>query len=146
MMESESEPKGKRVVAGVLVHGDSILVGWRKDGKCDFPGGKAEMGEDLDSAVVREYDEETGIRVVPGRILDVSEHDYGGDVGLVRVHFIECRAEGSVVLKEERYREVYKKVDFVKITEAPKLDWLEADKQFVRDLAVAVTGSHSSMN
>lgn len=147
MENSEKELEPQRVVAGVLIVDDEVLVGWRKkDGKCEFPGGKLEPGEDLDAALVREFDEELGLAVIPGKHMDVSRHDYGGDIGLVQVHFVGCRPDGSLVLKRGNYEKIYDKVELVKITAAPRLDWLEADKQFVRDLAVATTGSKPSLN
>lgn len=147
MENGEREPEAQRVVAGVLISDDEILVGWRKDtGKCEFPGGKVEPGEDLDAALIRELDEELGAAIIPGKHLNISRHNYGGDIGLVQVHFIEFKPDGNLVLRRDKYEEVYDEVKFVKITKAPELDWLEADRQFVRDLAVAATSSRPSSN
>ncbi len=55
------------VVAGVIERGDEVLICQRRPGqahayKWEFPGGKVESGERPEDAIVRELDEELGIR------------------------------------------------------------------------------------
>ncbi|MEO8938404.1 MAG: Nudix family hydrolase [Burkholderiaceae bacterium] len=58
------------VAVGVLVRDDgSFLLAQRPDGKpmagyWEFPGGKLEVGETVFDALVREFDEELGLRIV----------------------------------------------------------------------------------
>lgn len=72
-----------QVMAGVLRVGDAVLLARRAHppalaGRWEFPGGKVDQGEDPAAALVRELDEELGIRVavgeelaaVPGETLD----------------------------------------------------------------------------
>lgn len=71
-----------RVVAGVLRAADRrILVSQRPAGKhlagaWEFPGGKVEHGESRFAALVREFDEELGIRVEDARPLITIPHAY----------------------------------------------------------------------
>ena len=67
-----------RVVAGMVVRDGSVLLARRGAGMdlagCwEFPGGKLEPGEGPAEALVRELDEELGIRVRPLRALGTSE-------------------------------------------------------------------------
>ena len=69
------------VAAGVIFDRDRVLVTQRKvgghlAGSWEFPGGKADPGEDPREAVVRELREELGVDVTVGEILDVAFHRY----------------------------------------------------------------------
>lgn len=69
------------VAAGLLFEGNRVLVAQRKAGdhlagSWEFPGGKAEPGEDPRVAVVRELREEVGILVTVVDIVDVAFHHY----------------------------------------------------------------------
>ena len=70
------------VAAGVLIEGENVLISQRRAndslGGCwEFPGGKVEAGEDPRLAVARELQEEVGLDVLAGEILDVTFHAYG---------------------------------------------------------------------
>lgn len=69
------------VSAAVLVEGDRVLLTQRKagthlEGAWEFPGGKVEPGEDPKDALRRELEEEIGIDVDVGEIVDVTFHRY----------------------------------------------------------------------
>lgn len=70
------------VAAGVIVRGDgAFLLGRRAPGTFypgywEFPGGKVEPGEDAAAALIRELDEELGIRVRTLEPWIVRRHDY----------------------------------------------------------------------
>ena len=69
------------VSAGVLVEGGRVLLTRRKAGAhlagmWEFPGGKVEPGEDPKDALRRELEEELGIDVRVGEIVDVAFHRY----------------------------------------------------------------------
>lgn len=63
-------------VAGVVLRDDRVLLVRRAHapdaGRWCFPGGKIERGESIECSVVRELNEETGIDVRAGRLLDVA--------------------------------------------------------------------------
>lgn len=44
-------------------------------GKWEFPGGKIDPGETFDAALIREVDEETGLRVALRRVLGAAEYE-----------------------------------------------------------------------
>ena len=62
-------------MGGVLIHeGRVLLIRRGKEplrGRWVVPGGTVELGETLEQALVREMEEETGLRVEPGEVLTV---------------------------------------------------------------------------
>ena len=69
------------VVAGIAFHGQRVFLAQRPPGKhlagCwEFPGGKLEPGEEPRTALRRELDEELGIDVEVGLLLDAVSHAY----------------------------------------------------------------------
>jgi 8-oxo-dGTP diphosphatase len=79
------------VAVGVLIDPDGrFLLTSRPDGKVyagywEFPGGKVEAGESVESALRRELHEELGITIGAVRPWQVTLHDYPH--ALVRLHF-----------------------------------------------------------
>ena len=71
-----------QVVAGILLnHRSEVLIAERLGdgpfhGLWEFPGGKIDAGEDPPAALVRELEEELGIRVVDRRFFLSLRHDY----------------------------------------------------------------------
>jgi len=71
------------VAVGILMQADgSFLLAQRPGGKpyegyWEFPGGKLEVGEAVEAALVRELDEELGIQVQTVVRWRTLEHDYG---------------------------------------------------------------------
>ena len=93
--------KRVEVAAGVLLREDGrYLIGQRAPdtvyaGYWEFPGGKVEPGESPAQALVRELDEELGIRVTRLRPWLCREHVY--EHAHVRLHFHEVAAwEGEL--------------------------------------------------
>jgi len=69
-------------------------------GKWDFPGGKADLGEGFEEALVREVGEETGLRIAVGRVLGAAESEASGR--RVAYLIVEARpVSGQVRLGEE---------------------------------------------
>ena len=60
-----------KVVCGILIWNDKVLIGKRKltnqhqPGKWEFPGGKMEEGETIDETIIREFKEELDIDIYP---------------------------------------------------------------------------------
>ncbi len=75
------------VVAGFLKKDGKILVGQRPEnntlaGQWEFPGGKIELGETPEQALIRELDEELGIQVEVGDLKLACTHSYG-EIGIL---------------------------------------------------------------
>jgi 8-oxo-dGTP diphosphatase len=71
------------VAAAIVVEDGRVLLSQRKEGthlagKWEFPGGKVHPGEDPREGLRRELEEELGIDVVVGEVVDVAFHRYDG--------------------------------------------------------------------
>jgi 8-oxo-dGTP diphosphatase len=79
-------------VGAVIVSENKILLEKRKNepskGKWTIPGGLVELGENLESAVMREAREETSLEVDNPRLLDVVDNVDLDDSGKVKYHFV----------------------------------------------------------
>ncbi len=84
------------VAAGAVRNADGrILITKRADdvhqgGLWEFPGGKLKTGETPEQGLVRELDEELGIRVTESRPLIRIHHDYGDRHVLLDVHRVDA--------------------------------------------------------
>ena len=70
-----------KVVCGILIWNDKVLIGKRKltnehqPGKWEFPGGKMEEGETIDETIIREFKEELDIDIYPFNELRTLEEE-----------------------------------------------------------------------
>lgn len=87
----------KQIGIAIVEFDGHYLVGTRQAGQdlagfAEFPGGKCEPGESPEDCAARECLEETGLLVIPVRLLDRTEHDYAH--ACVDLHFWLCRVDG----------------------------------------------------
>lgn len=81
----------QQVAAAIIVKDRHVLVTRRAPdqklaGFWEFPGGKLEQGETVQSCIERELAEELGVAVVAGRIVASNLHAYsGGTIELIGV-------------------------------------------------------------
>lgn len=120
-----------RVVAAIIIHNDRIFATERGYGELkggwEFPGGKIELGETSQQALMREIKEELDINIRVGELLDTVEYDYPS-FHLSMDCFI-CKIEsGQLVLREHSAAKWLTK-DTLDI-----VDWLPADKGVVQKL------------
>ena len=122
------------VVAAVIERDGRILIAQRKRTgqhplKWEFPGGKVEPHETPEAAVVRELEEELGIRVQVGAEICRYEFQYPGNWPFLLMFYRVAEFSGEP-----------KNLDFEKIVWAPRqrlgdYDFLEGDAEFLRQYA-----------
>jgi len=123
-----------KVVAGVIERNGQVLIAQRKSTgqhplKWEFPGGKVEPGETPEAALVRELEEELGIRALVGAEIARYEYVYAGRSPILLCFFRVTEFSGEP-----------KNLDFEQIVWAPRgrlsdYDFLEGDTGFIRKYA-----------
>ncbi|MCW1887493.1 (deoxy)nucleoside triphosphate pyrophosphohydrolase [Luteolibacter flavescens] len=114
------------VVAGLILDGTGRLLACKRPegkhlgGKWEFPGGKVEPGESPSDALVRELEEELGIRVETATALTPVVWDYGR--GPIRLHPFLCR-----ILSGQPHPHEHSEIRWCGPDELGELDWAEAD-------------------
>jgi 8-oxo-dGTP diphosphatase len=124
----------KKVVAALIVEDGRILACQRTRHqpmplKWEFPGGKIEEGEQPRDALRRELEEELGIDATIGNEVARIQHRYSNG-GAVELRFFEVRK-----YQGELENRIFREIRWVKQKELPELDFLDADRTLVRDLA-----------
>jgi 8-oxo-dGTP diphosphatase len=123
----------KRVVAGLLIRGDEILICQRTRHqsmplKWEFPGGKIEHGEQPRDALRRELEEELGVNAEIGDEVSRIVHNYP-DGGAVELRFFLVPTfQGEI---ENR---IFNDVRWTHRSNLPDYDFLAADAPLVTDL------------
>ena len=113
------------VTAAIIEREDKVLIARRSPnsklaGMWEFPGGKVELGESLQECLVRELNEELGIKVVVGRLLISSEYHY--EHGSFRIHAFEADwVSGDISLRDHDL------IEWVTLEEIASYSLLPAD-------------------
>jgi 8-oxo-dGTP diphosphatase len=134
--EIDAKPAGpalRFVAAGLIVRGDTVLIGQRRANQpmalqWEFPGGKIEAGEGPEEALARELDEELSICATIGPPVTRIRHNYrhGGAVDLQ--FFAVHEFTGEIVSS------IYRQVRWVRLNELTAYEFLAADRGLIRDL------------
>lgn len=117
----------------MISRGDEILVSLRhpkpmRPSQWEFPGGKVERGESERQALTREIREELGVRCEVRRLVTRVVHPYTDTD--VEIAFYETRIlEGTPQPLEMA------ELRWVRRRDLESLDFLEADREFVGQLA-----------
>jgi ADP-ribose pyrophosphatase YjhB (NUDIX family) len=79
-------------VGAVIVHDSKVVLIRRRyeplAGQWSLPGGVVEVGETLESSVAREMEEETGLQVEVGPVIEVFDRITRDGDGRVRYHYV----------------------------------------------------------
>jgi 8-oxo-dGTP diphosphatase len=87
------------VTAAVVEHDGRLLVtrrqqGTHLEGYWEFPGGKCDPGETLETCLARELREELGVSAIVGAEILTTTHTYPDRS--VELHFFQCRLRAPV--------------------------------------------------
>ena len=120
-----------RVVAAIIIEKEKVFAiqrgyGEFKDG-WEFPGGKIELGETPEAAIVREIKEELDTEIEVVKLLDTVEYDYP-QFHLSMDCFICKIKSGDLVLKEHEAAKWLTKENL------DSVDWLPADLSLVEKI------------
>ena len=120
------------VVAAIIRKDNRILITRRFNnvhlpGLWEFPGGKVEAEESLESALKREIREELGVEIAV--LHEVSKVDHAYSTNIVRLHFFEC----AIVAGEPQPLDVAD-LRWVPLAEISSYPFPEADKELVARL------------
>ena len=130
-----------RVAAAVILSCGRVFATQRGYGDWkdywEFPGGKIEVGEEPEQALVREIREELDTEIRVGEKLTTLEYDYPGFHLSMECYFAEVLS-GSLVLKEHEASR------WLGRDELNDVEWLPADRALVKILSG--TGSAFAAN
>jgi 8-oxo-dGTP diphosphatase len=122
------------VVAAIIKYGDKILCMQRNTNKHDylsykyeFPGGKVEVGESQEDALLREIKEELELDITVGNAFFTVEHEYP-DFKITMHSYLCTSVTNEFILKE------HVAFQWLSTTELESLDWAAADIPIVEKL------------
>lgn len=120
-----SKTSTKKSAGIVFTDGKSILLMLRADGKNSdtwgLPGGKAEEGETELQTAIRETQEETGLKDIPGKQFDSITHAYSNKI--YTAFFYKVEKQFKVTLNDEHTDYKWVKFEDLKsLSLHPKLD------------------------
>jgi len=125
----------RTVVAAVIERDGSVLICQRsrQDShplKWEFPGGKVERGETPRAALERELEEELGIQARIGKQIERLTHRYPGRPPFHLLFYRVTQFSGAPV------NLAFEQMLWEEPARLPEYDFLEADADFVRRLAL----------
>ena len=96
-------------------------------GKWEFPGGKLEVGETSQQALIREIQEELDVKIEVGELIDTIEYDY--PTFHLSMDCFRCVVvDGEIILKEAEAARWLDKDELYNV------DWLPADIELIEKL------------
>lgn len=123
------------VVAAIIQHGGRVLICQRRKDdsfalKWEFPGGKVFPGETPEAALVRELEEELGVRAQIGPEIGRTRHKYTEHARAIELRFFTVQLESIHVRNL-----AFEKVVWEEAARLPAYDFLAADRGIVERLA-----------
>lgn len=118
------------VVGAAILSGDCVLVARRGPGKTlaghwEFPGGKVEVGESPERALIREVGEELGCEIEIGEHVTTTTQAY-------EFATIQLSTYYAVLVVGTPIATEHAELRWIRIAEMPTLDWAPADVPAVR--------------
>jgi 8-oxo-dGTP diphosphatase len=118
----------------LILRGGEVLICQRRGDqpmahKWEFPGGKIEQGETPEQALVRELEEELGIRAHIGASVARIRHTYRSGSAVDLQFFAVHEFEGELT------NNIFQTIQWCALRDLPNFDFLAADRDLVRDLA-----------
>ena len=96
-------------------------------GQWEFPGGKLEVGETSQQALIREIQEELAVKIEVGELVDTIQYD--DPTFPLRIDCFRCVvADGEIILKEAESARWLDKDELYSV------DWLPADIELIEKL------------
>ena len=119
------------VVGAAIVRGGRVLAARRTSpasaaGRWEFPGGKVEPDETEADSLVREIEEELGVRITVARWLEGAEEI--GEQYLLKVAVAMIEAGEPTPAEHDQIR-------WLAPAELGAVDWLDADRPFLTELS-----------
>ena len=100
------------------------------EGLWEFPGGKRDAGEDLETCLARELMEELGARFTVGDRVDVVRWEYPDRT--IVLHFYRCRWQSGTIAPQESQA-----MAWVAPGELARYEFPPADRELIARLAAA---------
>lgn len=128
-----TQRSGPLIIVGAAIVSDGRVLGCERAdppetaGRWEFPGGKVEPGEDEIDALVRECEEELGVRIAVGERI-------GGDVPLAHGWAVLRVWLATLVAGDPQPLE-HRSVRWLAVDELNSVPWLPADTPIVAELA-----------
>jgi 8-oxo-dGTP diphosphatase len=121
------------VVAAVIERGGRILIGQRRRSdahplKWEFPGGKVDAGETPQAALLRELEEELGIRARLGSEITRYEFQYPDRAPILLIFYRVNEFDGEPVNR------AFESIAWDHPENLARYDFLEGDIDFIRTL------------
>jgi len=123
-------------VGAVIIDSDRVLL-VRRDteplrGEWSVPGGMLELGEKLRDGVCREAEEETGLTIEPGEVLDVFDSIFTDTLGRTQYHYVLIDYLCRVVAGDARAASDVSDVRWVTAEALPAMELRPTIEQVVR--------------
>ncbi|MCC8359866.1 (deoxy)nucleoside triphosphate pyrophosphohydrolase [Salinimicrobium sediminilitoris] len=120
------------VTCAIIEHDGKVLCAQRSEKmslplKWEFPGGKVEEAEDLESCLKREIKEELGVEIKVNERLPFNTHSYSNKKVIKLIPFRCSLQTFEIDLKE------HLKVEWVFPADLSQYDWAEADIPIVQN-------------